>query len=100
MPAASCPRIAGAGHIYRPSTKCRSLWQTPLATTLTRTSRSCGSSISTFSIFSGWLGPLKIAAFILMLLDALPPELIEIDNRARDLARLHRAKRLVHVFEL
>src|SRR5271163_983019 len=98
MPAASCPRIAGAGHIYRPSTKCRSLWQTPLATTLTRTSRSWGSSISTFSIFSGWLGPLKIAAFIVMLLNALA--LLEIDNRARHLARLHRAERFVHVFEL
>ena len=53
MPAASWPRMAGVGKGYRPSTKCRSLWQTPEATTRTSTSRPMGLSMSTFSIVSG-----------------------------------------------
>src|SRR5579864_7373231 len=43
--------------------KCRSLWQTPLATTLTSTSWSPGWSMSTDSVVSGWWGPWKMAAF-------------------------------------
>src|SRR5580765_8196155 len=64
IPAASWPRMAGVGKGYRPSTKCRSLWQTPEATTRTSTSRPAGLSMSTFSIVSGWWGPWNMAAFI------------------------------------
>ena len=48
--------------------KWRSLWQTPLATVRTSTSRGPGLSISTSSIVSGSCGPWKMAAFMLALL--------------------------------
>src|SRR4029450_3379710 len=44
--------------------KCRSLWQTPLATVRTSTSRPMGLAISTFSMVSGLWGPWKTAAFM------------------------------------
>src|SRR5215831_19701535 len=44
--------------------KCRSLWQTPLATVCTSTSRPMGLAISTFSMVSGLWGPWKTAAFM------------------------------------
>src|SRR4029453_4402057 len=44
--------------------KCRSLWQTPLATVCTSTSRPIGLAMSTFSMVSGLWGPWKTAAFM------------------------------------
>src|SRR3990172_5452599 len=64
IPAASWARIGGGGSGYSPSTKCRSLWQTPEATVWTMTSRAIGLSISTLSMVSGWWGPWNMAAFI------------------------------------
>src|SRR5580700_8783047 len=83
--------------MYRPSTKWRSLWQTPLATVRTTTSRSLGSSISTCSIVSGWPGPWKTAAFIWIA--PFFSESVEHQDRARDLASFHRAEGVVDVFE-
>src|SRR5206468_8991639 len=47
-----------------PSTKCRSLWHTPLATVCTSTSRPMGFATSTFSMVRGLLGPWNTAAFM------------------------------------
>src|SRR4029077_5031408 len=44
--------------------KCRSLWQTPLATVCTSTSRPMGLAMATFSMVSGLWGPWKTAAFM------------------------------------
>src|SRR4029450_1526628 len=44
--------------------KCTSLWQPPLATVRTSTSRPMGLAISTFSMVSGLWGPWKTAAFM------------------------------------
>src|SRR5881396_263116 len=44
--------------------KWRSLWQTPLATVRTSTSRPMGLAMSTFSIVSSLCGPWNTAAFM------------------------------------
>lgn len=49
---------------YRPSTKWRSLWQTPLATVLTTTSCSMGEEISISSMVKGAWGSRNMAAFM------------------------------------
>src|ERR1700730_15518539 len=96
MPAASWPSTAGVGCGHRPSTKWRSLWHTPVATVRTSTSCSRGSSIWISSMLSGLPGPWKTAAFISSLLLFS----VEHQNRAGDLAGLHRAEGLVDVGQL
>src|SRR4051794_10467563 len=66
MPAPSWPSTIGrsVGKRPTPSTTCRSLWQTPVATVRTSTSRRSGLSISTVSIVSGACGLRKTAASI------------------------------------
>src|SRR5438128_9183941 len=54
------------GQRPRPSTTCRSLWQTPVAAVRTRTSRPQGLSMSTDSIVSGSCGLRKTAALMSM----------------------------------
>src|SRR3989441_2202704 len=55
-----------SGNLPTPSTTCRSLWQTPVATVRTRTSRPHGLSISIASIVNGSCTFRKTAAFVSM----------------------------------
>src|SRR5437870_13182472 len=66
--------------------KCRSLWQTPLATVRTSTSRAMGLAMSTFSIVSSLCGPWKTAAFMRSLLSFARDEVRE---RALGLGAAH-----------
>src|SRR3954447_7616749 len=65
-PAPSWPSTIGrsVGKRPTPSTTCRSLWQTPVATVRTNTSRRSGLSTSTVSIVRGACGLRKTAASI------------------------------------
>ena len=71
-PAASWPRIVGMGQAYLPSTKCRSLWQTPQAPVRISTSRGPGLSTWTSSIVSGASTSRRIAAFMERLPSLMP----------------------------
>ncbi len=65
-PAPSCPATTGYWVGTSPFISKRSLWHIPVATSLTITSWSCGSSRVTSSTCNGLLGPYSMAAFIFM----------------------------------
>src|SRR2546422_1268894 len=62
-PDISCPSTAGKGKTASPFITCRSLWHTPQALTLTRTSPCFGSGLFNSSIASGRPTPRRTAAF-------------------------------------
>ena len=82
-PAPSCPSTIGRSSGKRPipSTTCRSLWHTPVATVRTSTSRPHGLSTSTCSIVSGACTLRKTAALISI---GLPPHRIDLAATACD----------------
>src|SRR6266852_2226828 len=68
-PAASWPGTIGRGDGQSPFMTCQSLWQTPEAFILTRTSPALGGSSSQSTTCNGSLGLNRTAAFI-----AFPPD--------------------------
>src|SRR4051812_44943895 len=64
VPEISCPITAGTGNFTSPFITWRSVWQTPQAVTLTRTSPERGTGTATSSIVSGRPTSESTAAFI------------------------------------